>query len=408
MLAMLISAVLAGSSAPAAADPSDVVAAAITAQRLPLERNANGGYEGAGWQRLINDAASAQFTMVGEQHGSGSLALFETALHKALAARGYTHSALEIGPATTRYVEQLVRSGRGKLQRYIAAPGHGFAVPFLFFREEADLAEQMVALSPDPIAALWGLDQEFVGGGPVHADLLEGYAHTPGEKAAAAAFRDASNKNAMYSGTVTEEQLAPLRSAFAGNRDALALIEALAASSTIYKPFVTHVPKDIYASNLARETMMKHNFVTAFTDAERRQKRVPKVFLKFGANHAMRGHSDTDVPSLANFIAEWGTAQNMRLVNVFVECDGGQSLNPQTNKAEKCEPYFDENSKLRQVVRSGPALQLYDLRPLRAKLGGWKQLDGATRKVILAFDFYVTIRDAQAATPAGSPPALPH
>ena len=408
MLATLISALLAISVAPQPTNPPDDIKAAIAAQRLPLERSASGMFTGAGWQQLIADAGTAQFMMVGEQHGSGSLALFETALHRALAAKGYTHSALEIGPATTRYVEELLRSGHGKLHRYIAAPGHGFAVPFLFFREEADLAQQMVDLSPDREEALWGLDQEFVGGGPVHSDLLERYARTPGQKAAASTFREHANKNAIYSGTLTEQQLAPLRSAFVGDREALALIDGLAASAAIYKPFVSHTADDIYGSNLARETMMKHNFVTAFTDAEQRGQRAPKVFLKFGASHAMRGHSATDVPSLANFIAEWGAARNMRLVNVFVECDGGQSLNPQTNKAEDCEPYFDTNSKLREVVKAGPAIQMYDLRPLRAKLAGWKQLDAPTRTVILAFDYYVTIRDGHAATPVGSPPVLPH
>src|SRR3954454_18809235 len=98
MLAMLASAALAVSSAPARPDQPDAIAAAISAQRLPVERNASGGFEGAGWQQLIADAGTAQFTMVGEQHGSGSLALFETALHRALARKGYTHSALEIGP----------------------------------------------------------------------------------------------------------------------------------------------------------------------------------------------------------------------------------------------------------------------------------------------------------------------
>ena len=119
----------------------------------------------------LDDADTAQFTMVGEQHGSGSIAEFETALHKALAARGYTHSALEIGPFSTRYVEQLIRSGPGKLQDYVKAPGNGFAIPFLFFGEEAAMAEQMVAQSPDRKAALWGLDQEFIGGAPVPPDI---------------------------------------------------------------------------------------------------------------------------------------------------------------------------------------------------------------------------------------------
>ena len=40
------------------------------------------------------------------------------------------------------------------------------------------MAEQMVAQSPDRKAALWGLDQEFVGGAPLHAELLQAHART--------------------------------------------------------------------------------------------------------------------------------------------------------------------------------------------------------------------------------------
>ena len=149
---------------------------------------------------------------------------------------------------------------------------------------------------------------------------------------------------------------------------------------------------------------MKRNFLAAFSEAEKRRKNPPKVFLKFGANHAMRGFSDTEVPALGNFIAEWGTARNLRLVNLFVECDGGEAMNPQTNQPAPCEPYFAEDSLLRRAVRTGPPLQIFDLRPLRAQISRWKDVDPATRKVILAFDYYVTIRDGRAATPVGTPP----
>ena len=401
----LIAAALAAAPAPAPTDAQAKIVQAISAQRLGLARSSDGSFSGAGWQRIVDDAAGAQFMMVGEQHGSGSIAEFETALHKELAQRGYTHAGLEIGPVSTRFAERLVRRGPGQLSRYVAAPGHGFALPFLFFGEEIAMAEQMVATSPDRTAALWGLDQEFVGAGPLHADLFEAEARTPAQKAAVAAFRKAAEADGFYSGKVTDAQLAPLRRAFAGNRAATGLLDELSASSAIYAPFLKGPGSGIYAANLARETMMKRNFLAAFTAAERRRGSPPKVFLKFGGNHAMRGHSGTDVPALGNFLAEWGTARGMRMVNLFVECDGGEAMNPQTGKPGLCEPYFGADSLLRQAVATGPALQLYDLRPLRAKLPGWKALDPATRQVILAFDYYVTIRNGRAATPVGTPAA---
>ena len=399
--------VLAIATAPGAAvarGPAEIVTA-IAAQRLPLSQAGAGAYAGQGWNTLVEDAAGAQFTMFGEQHGSGSIADFAAALHKALASRGYTHSALEVGPFSTRYAEQLVRSGPGKLHAFIARPGNGFALPFLFFREEADMAEQMVAMSPDRTAALWGLDQEFVGGAPVHADLLQERARTAAQREVVTAFRTAAAANPMFAGTMGEPELAPLRLAFAMDPQALELIAALAASSAIYRPFVVRGGGDVHAANTSRETLMKRNFIAAFGDAERRLKSPPKVFLKFGANHAMRGHGGTDVPALGNFLAEWGTASGMRMVNLFVDCDGGEALNPRTNKPAPCEPYFGPDSALREATAAGPALQMYDLRPLRSRLAKWKTIDPASRKVILAFDYYVAIRGGRAAAPVGSPPA---
>jgi hypothetical protein len=390
---------------PAIAAQKDEILKAIAAERLPLQRSASGQFSGAGWQRIVDDAAGAQFMMVGEQHGSGSIAEFETALHRALADRGYTHSAYEIGPFTARFTEQRIRSGRGKIQAYIASPGNAFTIPFLFFAEESALAEQMVARSPDRSAALWGLDQEFIGGGPIHAELLRGYAQTAAQKAAVEAFSKAVADDPMHSGKLDDAALAPLRSAFARNPQAMELIEALAASAAIYRPFVVKGGGDIYPANLAREDMMKRIFMADYTAAERRTKAPPKVFFKFGANHAMRGLGGTDVPALGNFIADFATSRGTGMVNLFVECDGGEAMNPQTNKPAPCEPYFETDSLLRQAVASGPELQVYDLRPLRSKVERWKELDPATRKVILAFDYYVTIRNGRAATPLGTPPA---
>ena len=121
----------------------------------------------------------------------------------------------------------------------------------------------------------------------------------------------------------------------------------------------------------------------------------------------MRGHSGTNVPALGNFLAEWGTARGMRLVNLFIECDGGEAMNPQSGKPEPCEPYFDKDAVIRKVVEAGPPLQLYDLRPLRSRLSKWKDVDEASRQLILAFDYYVTIRGGRAAQALAAPPAPP-
>lgn len=394
-------ALLASSAAHGA---EDNIPASIAAQRIPIERSAGGGFTGRGWRQLVDDARQAQFMLVGEQHGSGSIAQFETDLQGELAERGYTHSAYEVGPYSMRFAERLIRSGKGRLKAYIGAPGHGFTIPFLFFGEEVALAEQMVANSPDRTHAIWGLDQEFVGAGPIQAQLLNEYARTASERSAAAAFAAGSSSDEFFAGKLKSADIAKLRVSFAGNPQALQLIDAIDESAAIYRPYMDG-GGDYYTANLARESLMKRQFVTAFDEAERRRKLPPKVFFKFGANHMMRGFGDTNVSTLGNFITEWATSRRWRALNLFIECDGGEAANPKSNKTEACEPYFEKDALMRQVVAAGPPLQLYDLRPLRGKLGGWKSLDAATRKLILAFDYYAVIRGGRAATTIGSLPA---
>lgn len=372
----------------------------IQAQVRPIVRDPAGGPSGAAWEMLVADAAGAQFVIVGEQHGSGDIARLEAALHRELARRGFTHSALEVGPYSTAFAERLIRSGKGKLQSYIATPGHGFTLPFLAYAEEAEMAEAMVASSPDEKQALFGLDQEFVGAGPILAAELGTLARTAAQRKAVDAFAGASAKERLLVAKVDETELRPLEIAFASDRKALDMIEAMRTSARIYMPFLSGKGSG-YAANLERETYMKRNFVRQFEAAAKHNGKAPKVFFKFGGNHAMRGFSDTNVPALANFIAEWGVPRGYRLVNLMVDCIGGQATSADGTIAP-CESYLGPESLIRRSVEAGPARQIVDLRPLRKMLSRAK-FDDASRKVILAFDYYVAVKDGAGATRVGNP-----
>jgi hypothetical protein len=87
----------------------------------------------------------------------------------------------------------------------------------------------------------------------------------------------------------------------------------------------------------------------------------------------------------------------------MVDCNGGEALNPQTGKPAPCEPYFGKDTPFGRLATD--EVTLIDLRPLRAKLGALKDLDAKTRQTILAFDYYLTIRDAKAASPVSTLPA---
>jgi hypothetical protein len=388
-----------------AATPRPDSRAIIAEHMLAIAEMPDGGYSGPGWERLLADADAAQFFMLGEQHGTRDIARFATRLQGVLARRGYEHMAMEVGPWSLDFAERLIRSGRGRLADYIRQPGHGFTLPFLFFREEIDLAEQAVASPPDRVHALWGVDQEFVGSGPIAVALLRGWARTRAERAAVAAFAAQVEGNPLLAGTMTAAQLDALATAFRGSGPASALIGELRGSGEIYAPFMRR-GGPTFPANLARETLIKRNFLRHFAETERRLGAPPRVFLKFGGNHAMRGFSGTDVPGFADFIAEWGLSRGFTLVNMMVDCAGGQALDPQSNRPEPCEPYFGADTAFGSMPRS-ERLTLVDLKALRPLLPRMTNLDAASRRTILAFDYYLVIRDVHAATPtATAAPAL--
>ena len=375
----------------------------LAAARVELRQEQDGTYSGAGWNRLLADGRQAQFFMAGEVHGAADIVHFETALHAALAGLGYSHSGLEVGPFSTRFAEEMIRSGPGRLEEYVRKPGNSFAFPFLGMTGEAKMAEQMVALSPDRSSALWGLDQEFVGSGPIAVDLLRRHARSSAQKVAVDALAARVAADRLFVARLSPADLAPVSAAFARNKEAGALIEALRTSEEIYRPFVRQ-SQPTYFGNLAREDYMKSNFVRKFAEAEARTGKPPKVFLKFGGYHAMRGISGTNVPSLTNFIAEWGHARGFRLANIMIDCNGGQAFNPQASKTVPCEGYFGKDSPL-LAAAGADRLALFDLRPLRAQLPRLQALDERTRKLILAFDYYLAIRDVKPAVAVAAAPA---
>ena len=187
-----------------------------------------------------------------------------------------------------------------------------------------------------------------------------------------------------------------VEAAFANNPKAAQYLSELKLSNVIYEPFTGRGGSG-YEANLTRETYMKRNFVSQFNEAEKRTGKAPKVFMKFGGYHAQKGFTGTNVPGLANFLYEWGLSRDFAMVNVMVECVGGQARNPQTQDTIPCQPYFDKDALLSKIPKPN-RLTLFDLRPLRKQLRRLPGLDQESRQVILSFDYYLAIKDVTPGT----------
>src|SRR5215208_4941760 len=66
---------------------------ALKRNRLPITMN-GGVPSGAGWDRLLTEARSARFTLIGEEHGVAETAQFSAALFNELRGTGYGRMAI--------------------------------------------------------------------------------------------------------------------------------------------------------------------------------------------------------------------------------------------------------------------------------------------------------------------------
>lgn len=377
-------------------DPDKIDAetvALLNESSLAINVDVDGIYSGPGWDRLTSASEKAGIVILGEQHATADIPALANQLHATLKSDAL---AIEVGPWSTRYAVELIKKGAGTLETWQARSGHGFAFPFLFFAEESKAAEKMSLRSPDKIEPLWGLDQEFVGSGASLLPMLQREAKTDAQKAAVESFGAAQSRDPMMVGSIDGPAIDSLASAFADNSIVGEIVAALRMTSAIYAPY-TRGTGSFYEANLKRENYMKSNFVAAYNRAKSNLGRDPRVLVKLGGNHAMRGINDTNLPAFGNFAAEWGHAQEIGVVNIMADCFGGQARSPQSNKAEPCEAMAAKAPALMAIEKKGP-VTLVDFRPMRSKLGKLKNIDARTRELILAFDFYLAIADVRPAT----------
>lgn len=347
------------------------------------------GFEGEGWERILLDGQRAQFFVVGEQHGGAEIVGLAAAFHADLAKRGYTHAALEVGPYSTMEVERLIRAGPHALENYIRPPERGWLFPFLGWKEEVRLAEQYVRLSSAK-QPLWGIDQEYVGSAPILIEMLSRRQKTQAQRAVIAKLAATAATNPQLVRDLKSFDLQPLISAFGKDDQALRIIEDYRLSGEIYAPFMV-AGSNRYWANLTRENYMKSNFAAAFSQAEKEEGHPPKVFMKLGASHAMRGFSSTYVPSLGNFLSEWGVPRGFATLTVMIDCVADRP-------DAVCKPYFGTDHAIYKAATS-EKYTMFDLRPLRARLRSLPELDSRSRDLIQSFDYYVLIRDVSRATP---------
>jgi len=351
---------------------------------------------GADW--LAARAAESDFFLFGEQHATADIALFAAGLFERIHGAGYEVAAVELGPRETALMEAMMRQDGGlPFDRYAREPSHAFTFAFFSWQEEVEFARTVLRLSKRTTNALWGLDQEFILGGPVIVDELERLAATDAQRAAVGAARRAVEASPSALGAGDDAPWEQLDAAFADNPEGRAMTGDILLSRQIYRPF-TGGGGSVYLANDQRERFMKSNLHRQLVAVRRESGGGPKVFLKFGSNHLGYGHSPTHVLSLGTFVHEVATAHGQVTFNLMVDCVSGEAMSPQARIPEPCESYVLESAPDlgKYVGREVP--MLIDLRALRTRRGLWKDWDAGSQRLIDAYDAYLALPGVKPAT----------
>lgn len=359
------------------------------------------GAAGPGYDFLLEGGRQANFFLIGEAHGSAEIAHLSRHLFGDLVPAGYGALAIEVGPWSTQVLETLLRDDDPHAyETYVGSLNTDLAFPFMFFGEELDLARSVVRDSESP--ALWGLDQEFIAGGMIHADVFDHLAQTPTQRQAVANFRAATEANPMFVGSTDPASFDELRDAFVGHAEGSALVEELYRTNRIYSPF-TGRGGFSNPANWEREDRMKLNLIAAY-NAARANGPAPRVMVKLGANHTSYGRSPTNVPGTGDFLHEWGLAEGLTVFNVHMDCRSGEERDIQAGGAVPCASYrLPDDSILASAIGELEGPVVLDLRPLRRYAHLWPFLDEVSMDLIFAYDVYVPFPNVTAARFDGEP-----
>lgn len=430
-VAVGISAIRSASAATDATAPATQLATLLAANRFALSMEGD-AVRGPGAELLLKNAREAQFVLVGEDHGFAEVPRLTETLYRALARTGTRSLVLEIGPISAGRAERALRAKKPDGLARLNAE-YPFALPFLSWREDGELAAAAIGLSSSP--TLVGVDQEFILSPRMHFARLAELAPNEASRRLAEDYaqRDRSAYKTILSEhdpaksllpLLGEKDFAQLRAVFTripgtpappGGKeyekypakmtsDALEaeeIITSLESSAEIYRTQQT-AP---FESNRTRAQLMKRNFMARYGELAAQSKQ-PRMLFKMGANHAGRGISPTHQFDLGNLASELAESTGSRSYHVLVVAAGG-SVNrwlpfmPDT--APKNMPY-DAHAEF-DSVGAGPLIDnalrgswtLFDLSALREESEARKAGGAAFEQLIYAYDAVVVIDVAHAA-----------
>jgi len=282
----------------------------------------DGALSGPGAEFLKAEFALSQFVLLGELHGDKGISEFTAAIIPELAAVGYSYLGLEVGPASFESIRPLLVSGsvQNNLNQFYSdyyKELGDIPIPFIDSKEDVPFLEAALA---DKFRIL-ALDQEFYSSTLLLlnriVELQPAAANTSQYKAAISYVKEQHKKDdededyELHEHLTNSAELADFFATLDRSPQIEEIITALQTSWDIYQLYSTNI-----AANLdKRANLMKRLFATQYKEAAK-EGSLPKMLIKMGGWHTMRGITYNAVYDIGNQVHELASFNGTKDLNI--------------------------------------------------------------------------------------------
>jgi hypothetical protein len=400
----LLATIAASAQTPQAA-PQARLLEALQTNRLPLTMS-EGRPAGPGWDWLVGEARNARFTLIGEEHGVAETTQLAAALFSALRPSGYSRFAIELSPPIAQDIETAARrNGQQGIEDFLSAPN---IFTFYNLHEEARFLADVVQAAPKNERVLFGFDREIFNDRYLISKLEPKV--PPGARAAFARVKEAStnawaqnartgNPDDMFILAADSGLVSALRAAWPNpDRGSDAVMRTLEASLAIE----TAERGGGAWPYMERRAQWGRNNFAALLRAES-----PKILMKFGYNHMIRGanyFNGFDIGAMADEVAAL-TGERAFHILVLPGPGSRQAVLGGSGFGSTASEEFDElragDQRLTRVLSNANATghEVIDLRPLRRlAMRGLETWNADVIKTIHGYDAVVIWKSAHASS----------
>ena len=277
---------------------------------------------GPGWDWLVREARAARFTLIGEEHGVAENAILSTALFRTLRGSGYSRMAIELSPPIAEDIEAAGRrNGFNGIVDVLTNPG---AFTFYNLREEAKFLADVIEAAPRNERVLWGLDREIFSDrylisrleGRVPKSSLPAFTRLKEASAnARARFEQTRNPDDLFLLSEDPALVSAVRAAWPqADHQSDLIMRTLEESLAIETAERTGGAWPY----LQRRAQWKRDNFTRLLTADLGRKLRPKIMMKLGYNHAIRGANYVNIFDVGSMADEVATLTGDRAFHVLV------------------------------------------------------------------------------------------